>query len=88
MIKFNKPTNLNGAELIAELKSVGVVVEGYPEIDGNGDLWLNINAADENIANQIVAVHNGNIIPREPTVQDKLAFVGLSIDDLKQVLGL
>ena len=88
MIKFNKPSNLNGSELLTELKSVGVIVQGWPQVDGNGNLWLNIDESDESKALHIVASHNGNTIPIEPTITDKLALVGLSIDDLKEALGL
>ena len=50
MIKFNKPSNLNGSELLTELKSVGVIVQGWPQVDGNGNLWLNIDESDESKA--------------------------------------
>ena len=90
MIQFTKPTNLNGAELIAELASVGVIVnvKTSPLIDGTGDFWLDIAEADKAKATPIVAAHNGTIIPPEPTIEDKLASVGLSVTDLKEALGL
>ena len=90
MIQFTKPQNLNGAELVAELAAVGVVVDitNSPYLDGEGVLWLNIKEADEAKATPIVAAHNGTIIPPEPTVDDKLASVGLSVTDLKAALGL
>jgi hypothetical protein len=88
MIKFNKPQNLNGAELLSELNSVGVNVIGLPLVDGNGDLWLKIDSADEAKAKPIVESHNGTTVAPEPTVQEKLASVGLSLTDLKSSLGL
>lgn len=88
MIKFNKPTNLNGTELVNELESAGITVNDLPFVDGNDDLWLDISDEDKAQAEQIVAAHNGTVIPPEPTVADKLASVGLSIDDLKDALGL
>lgn len=88
MIKFNKPTNLNGTELVNELESVGITVNDLPFVDGNDDLWLDISDANKAQAEQIVAAHNGTVIPPEPTVAEKLASVGLSIDDLKDALGL
>ena len=39
-------------------------------------------------AAEVVAAHNGTTIAPEPTVEDKLASVGLKIDDLKVALGL
>jgi hypothetical protein len=88
MIKFDKPENLNGAELLSELKSAGVKVNDIPMIDGNGDFWLDITESDKAKATPIVAAHNGTIVAPEPTVADKLAWVGLSISDLKAALGV
>jgi hypothetical protein len=88
MIQFTKPTNLNGAELLAELNAAGISIEKSPVIDGDGNFWLDIAKADEAKAKPIVATHNGTIISPEPTVADKLLSVGLSIDDLKLALGL
>ena len=88
MIQFTKPTNLNGAELLVELNSGGVVVTGLPAIDGNGDFWLDIAEADKAKATPIVAAHNGTTIAPEPTIADKLASVGLSVTELRTVLGL
>lgn len=38
-------------------------------------------------ANALIAAHNPPA-PKEPTVEEKLASVGLSLDDLKVALGL
>lgn len=86
MIKFNKPENLNGAELLIELKSIGIEINEDPIIDGNNYLWLNILEKDKVKATSIIAAHNGTIVAPEPTVADKLASVGLSIEDLKAAL--
>lgn len=88
MVKFTTPTNLNGAELIEELKSAGVAVSGIPMIDGNGDLHLDIQDKDTKKAESVVAAHNGNTVPSELTVEEKLASVGLNVNDLKAALGL
>ena len=88
MIKFTKPVNLNGAELLNELKQANIDVIGLPVVDGNNDFWLDIAEADKAKATPIVAAHNGTIIPPEPTIEDKLASVGLSVTDLKAALGL
>jgi len=93
MIQFNKPVNLNGEELIVQLELAGVSVIPdernikAPVIDGDGNFWLNINPEDETKAAPVVAAHNGTVIAPEPTIADKLASVGLSIEELKAALG-
>lgn len=88
MIKFNKPQNLNGAELLDELKSAGIKVNDIPMIDGNGDFWLDIAESDKAKATPIVDAHNGTTVAPEPTVAEKLANAGLSVTELKAALGL
>lgn len=88
MIKFTKPTNLNGAELLEQLKSVGVKIENSPMIDGDGNLWLDIKETDKAKSESVVLAHNGTVIAPDQTLDDKLARVGLSVADLKVALGL
>ena len=91
MIKFDKPANLNGSQLLDELAVIGVVLdklEQAPLIDGNGDFWLDVKPADQAKVAAVVAAHNGATVAPEPTVQDKLASVGLNLDDLKTALGI
>lgn len=88
MIKFDKPANLNGTELLAELSAVKVKVAEAPTIDADGFLWLDIASKDEAKAAEVVAAHNGTTVAPEPTVEQKLASVGLNLDDLKAALGL
>lgn len=91
MIEFDKPENLNGAELLTELAAIGVnldPIEQVPHVDGNGKLWLDIQTKDKDKVQKVVSAHNGNIVAPEPTINDKLASVGLSINDLKAALGI
>lgn len=91
MIKFNTPTNLNGTQLRTELNAAEVKIastSGAVMMDGNGDLWLDIADKDESKAKLIVDAHNGVMVEIQPTVEEKLASVGLTIEDLKTVLGL
>jgi len=90
MIKFTTPKNFNGAELCDELAAVGVEInlESSPLIDENNDLWLDIKDDDEAKAEKIVLAHNGTLIPKEPTIADKLKSVGLNLEDLKTALGI
>lgn len=88
MIQFNKPVNLNGAELLDELQSAGVAIDSVPLLDAEGNLWLDIHSKDSSKAEIVVAAHNGTIIAPEPTIADKLASVGLDVNDLKAALGI
>lgn len=88
MIQFTKPVNLNGAELVEELKAAGVQVSDFPTVDGSDILWLDIQSKDEAKASSVVEAHNGTIVAPELTVVEKLASVGLSVNDLKAALGL
>jgi len=87
MIEFTKPINLNGAELIDELKAANIDVIGWPKVDSDR-FFLDISKSDETKAIAVVAAHNGTIIAPEPTVKEKLASVGLNLDDVKEALGL
>ena len=88
MMQFTKPENLNGTELLTELNAGGVMITEKPMIDGAGDFWLDIAETDKAKAMPIVAAHNGTTVAPEPTVADKLALVGLSIEDLKSALSV
>jgi soluble P-type ATPase len=82
---FTKPTNLNGAELTAELLAVGVEIERIT-IEADGQMKIQIIAGDEKKAQKVVASHDGSTVAPEPTIADKLASVGLSIDELKTAI--
>jgi hypothetical protein len=88
MIQFNKPTNLNGSELLAELNAAGVAITQAPFDDAEGSIWLEITENDKTKATAIVKAHNGTTIAPVPTIADKLASVGLSVDELKAALGV
>lgn len=90
MISFNKPINLNGSELRDELNLAGIAISYDMDsviVDGNDNLLLDIAENDKKEAEKIVAKHNGSIIPKEPTIQEKLESIGISIEDLKSLLA-
>ena len=82
---FNRPTNLNGSELIDELKAAGINASRVADyLDGT----IGVDVNDEVAAQSIIANHNGTIIPPQPTAAEKLAAAGLTVEELKEVLGL
>jgi hypothetical protein len=85
-IKFKQPKTLDGKQLIEELAKAGIMAADIPNIDAEANLWIDIDAKDQAAANAIVAAHVANTT--QPTIADKLALVGLSIDDLKAALSV
>lgn len=80
----NKKINL--AQLDAELngKGLNAVVNDLDEV-------LQVHLADNNDATEaelLAAINAHQAVFPEPTIEEKLASVGLSIDDLKTALGL
>ena len=90
MQTFTKPINLNGSELRAELKAAGIKISDNHNavVVYENELILDIANKDIEKASEIVAAHNGTTIAPEPTIQEKLASVGLSVNDLKTALGI
>jgi|688.fasta_scaffold2047262_2 hypothetical protein len=89
MQTFTKPSNLNGAELRAELNAAGVNITDDLDavtLDENNNLCLKIAQKDVEKATQVVSNHNGNVIAPSLTIEQKLATVGLSIADLRAAL--
>jgi hypothetical protein len=91
MIRFNKPINLNGSELLLELANVGInliPIDQSPFDKGDGFIWLDIDEADKAKAEAVVSAHNGTVISTKSTIEQKLAAAGLTVDELKTALGL
>jgi hypothetical protein len=89
MISFDKPLNFEGVQFCEELEAAGVSInkDTSPMIDGNGDFWLDIDAKDAQKAQDVLSAHIPKPRP-ESTIVEKLATVGLNLDDLKSALGL
>lgn len=89
MIKFDKPTNLNGTELLTELNAVGVKITESPVIDSNNELWLDIAVKDELTAKPIVTAHNGTTVAPDKSAQRQeiLDRLGLTADEAALLLG-
>jgi hypothetical protein len=86
MIQFTKPENLNGLELVNELKVAGVNASNLT-VDED-ILLIDIDEKDIVKAKKIIEAHNGTTVATEPTIADKLAAAGISLDDLRVALGI
>lgn len=83
MEQFNLPSKLNGAQLLEELKAANINASKCL-IDGNGNFFVDVPANKKSAAEAIVNAHQG--VDTEFTLADKLAGIGLSIDELKAAL--
>jgi hypothetical protein len=85
MIKVNKPINLR--QLDAELNNLGLIAS----LNDNEQI-TEVGLADNNTATeaQLKAAIDAHIaLPEpEPSIEQKLASVGLNLSDLKIALGL
>lgn len=84
MEQFTKPIKLNGAQLVKELNDAGISATECL-INGNNEFFIDVPANKKTAAIAIVNAHIG--IDTQPTLADKLASVGLSIDELKAALA-
>jgi hypothetical protein len=85
MINVNKKINLS--QLDAELNGKGLIasVDDNKEIDAVG--LADNNDATEAELEAAIKAHTANPVA-QPTISEKLASVGLSVDDLKVALGI
>lgn len=81
---FTKPQKLNGDILKEELAAAGIIVSIIRDF---GDNTIGFETDNESVAEQVVAAHNPPP-PTEPTIAEKLALVGLNLEDLKIALGI
>lgn len=89
MIRFDLPTNFNGEQFCEELKDAGISIENKTDLYATSDgvLWLNIETKDTQKTQDVLNAHTPKpVIPL--TIAEKLASVGLDLDDLKAALGL
>jgi hypothetical protein len=90
MALFTKPEALNGTQLRDELRTAGVTISDdiNAVLDtSDGSIYLDIKKADESKAATVVAAHVGVDLIIELSIEDKLASVGISLDDLKAALS-
>lgn len=84
MINVNKKINLS--QLDKELNGQGL----NASLDENDEI-IAVGLANSNTATQeelVAAINSHKAVFSEPSIQEKLASVGLTIDDLKSALGL
>lgn len=89
MISFDLPANFNGEQFCKELKNAGINLNHKEDMYATSDgvLWLNIETKDTQKTQDVLNAHTPKpVIPL--TIADKLASVGLDLNDLKAALGL
>lgn len=89
MASFTKPSSLNGTQLRDELRIAGVTISDEPNAvldSSDGFIHLDIKKADESKAETVVAAHVGVDSVIGLTLVEKLASVGISLDELKAAL--
>jgi len=89
MVKFKKPNQLNGEQLITELNLAGIQTKDFPSIDGEGNLWLDIDEKDKSKAETIVSSHLGIdfSIAKKTARQAILDRIGLTAEEAQLLLG-
>ena len=89
MITFDKPKNLNGTQLIKELRAANITITDDPEIDGNGNFRLAVSQADKEATAAIVAAHNGQetFINNALAKAALLAKLGITEDEARLLLS-
>jgi hypothetical protein len=85
MINIELNKEINGKQLVAELETAGVVVEDILRFNNN---ILSIAADEKHTEIAITIVNNHVPVFAEPTIIEKLESIGLSVDELKEALGL
>lgn len=89
MIKFSKPTELNGEQLVDEIKKAHINIIKEPLVDGNGDLWLDVSETDETAVSEIVKNHIAVDYSAVRTAAKAalLAKLGITEDEAKLLLS-
>lgn len=87
MIKLKTyPQFINDKQLTEELQVAGITINPVtPYIDSDKNLVIDVIEGDADIVKSIVSAHKRQPKP-EPTIADKLASVGLSLDELKAAI--
>lgn len=89
MKSFTKPSALNGTQLREELRIAGVTINDDINAvldSSDGLIHLDIKKADEVKAESVVAAHIGVDSVIELSLDEKLAFLGISLAEIKQAL--
>ena len=89
MHTFPMPAQLNGEQLISELNTAGVIVEGLPEDWADGLLRLDIKETDNAKTSEIVAKHMAidSQITKAAEKAALLAKLGITEDEARLLLS-
>lgn len=87
MISFAKPQLFNGEQFAAELAEAGLVIDSNSQLEINVEkdlLIIYVNPENEDLCRNVLTVHEP--INKVLTLEEKLALIGLSLNDLKAAL--
>lgn len=88
MLKIKNYSKIEGEQLRLELLAAGIEINPVtPYIDSDKNLVIDVVTGDSDKVNAIVAAHKAQPRP-EPTIAEKLSRAGISLDELKEALGL
>jgi len=89
MIKFTKPLELNGEQLINELNAANIKTTQIPFLDDNNNLWLDIDEKDKLKAETVVNAHIGidQAEAKETAKAVLLAKLGITAEEAKLLLS-
>jgi len=75
MHSFTKPSDLNGVQLIDEIQTQKILVGGFPSLDGDGVLWLDIDEKDHDKVATIIENHKGQAHYKDSTAIARTALL-------------
>jgi len=88
-IQFKQPKTLDGKQLIDELAAAGITAVDVPNIDADGNMWLDIDAKNEEKATAVIAAHIAlpYIDPNADAKAALLAKLGITSAEAKLLLS-
>jgi len=84
-MEFTKPEPFNGATFTKECEKANVIVENFYD-NGEGSLVITADSKLKTTITELLKNHDGS--NTSPTTMEKLEAAGISLDELRSILGL